>query len=69
MFGRPEEFKEKLAHFNEDAYKGDDFVDWSLTRFAFSFISFELERWMEREFDLEEVTKALEECEETKHLD
>lgn len=26
MFGRPEEFKEKLAHFYEDAYIGNDFV-------------------------------------------
>lgn len=60
---RPEKVKEEMAHFFENLYTSDHFHKPSLDGVHFLSISPQIQTWMEREFETDEVDKVLRECE------
>lgn len=58
----PIEVKAKVVRFFVNLYKGDIFDRPKLEGVSFPSLPLEVQAWMEREFEEEEVVKALEEC-------
>ena len=62
IFESPNEVKEKVVQFFEDFYKSDAGARPKLDDLSFPSISSDKQTWLEREFEEEEVYRALDEC-------